>query len=165
MSIIIIGAGAAGLMAARQLADAGLEVLVLEARDRLGGRIHSFEDASRQAFEGGAEFIHGNLESTLQLLKEAGIEKQELSGEMWQVQNGKWVHETEFFKHVDEVIEKLKTIEDDISIETFLDKFFTGFQYEELRKSLTSYVEGYYSGEISKTSAKSFLKELLSEDE
>ncbi len=165
MNIIIIGAGAAGLMAAKQLAGAGLKVVVLEARDRLGGRINTFKDSSMHPFEGGAEFIHGNLELTLQLLKEAGIEKQELSGEMWQVENGKWARESEFFRYVNEVMEKLKQIEDDMSIETFLEKSFLGHGYEELRKSLTSYVEGYYSGEISKTSAKSFLKELLSEDE
>jgi monoamine oxidase len=39
--VVVLGAGAAGLAAARTLADAGRRVLVLEARDRVGGRIHS----------------------------------------------------------------------------------------------------------------------------
>jgi monoamine oxidase len=38
--IIVIGAGAAGLMAARELGRAGKKVTILEARDRCGGRIH-----------------------------------------------------------------------------------------------------------------------------
>ena len=38
--IVVVGAGAAGLMAARELARAGRRVTVLEARDRLGGRIY-----------------------------------------------------------------------------------------------------------------------------
>ena len=55
--IIIIGAGMAGAAAARTLADAGCEVLVLEARDRIGGRIHTFTDWG-YPLELGANWIH-----------------------------------------------------------------------------------------------------------
>ena len=41
MDAIVIGAGVAGLAAARQLRKRGLEVLLLEARDRIGGRVHT----------------------------------------------------------------------------------------------------------------------------
>ena len=59
--ILIIGAGAAGLMAARTLAKSGKRVTVLEARDRVGGRIHTLEyGSSQQPLEMGAEFIHGD---------------------------------------------------------------------------------------------------------
>jgi phytoene dehydrogenase-like protein len=57
---LIVGAGAAGLMTARELARVGKKVTILEARDRCGGRIYLL---SAQEFgyaaEGGAEFIHG----------------------------------------------------------------------------------------------------------
>ncbi|MCW3109066.1 MAG: FAD-dependent oxidoreductase, partial [Segetibacter sp.] len=165
MDVIIIGAGAAGLMAAKQLSGAGLKVCVLEARERLGGRIYTFNNTCSISSEGGAEFIHGNLEVTLKLLKEAGIDKQELTGEMWQVVNGKWSRESEFFDYAEQVIEKLKLVKDDISIATFLDKYFAEEKHEALRNSLISYVEGYYSGEVTKTSAKAFLEEWMTEDE
>jgi monoamine oxidase len=72
--IVIIGAGAAGLMAARELACAGKRVTVLEARDRCGGRIHSLPVAEfGYPAEGGAEFVHGEAPITRGLLREAGL--------------------------------------------------------------------------------------------
>lgn len=165
MDVIIIGAGATGLMAAKQLSEAGLKVLVLEARERLGGRINTFYDNASNYYEGGAEFIHGNLPVTLELMQQAGLEKQELTGEMWQVVNSHWRQENTLFEHAEKVIDKLEQIDKDISIADFINAHFGGEQYEALRNSLTSYVEGYYSGEISNTSSKLFLEELLSEDQ
>ncbi len=60
--VIIIGAGASGLAAARLLTAAGREVVLLEARDRTGGRI--WTDYSHGAVELGAEFIHGDQACT-----------------------------------------------------------------------------------------------------
>ena len=60
MRIIIIGAGFAGLSAGMALADAGVDVLVLEARDRVGGRVWSQElvpGDPRTVIERGAEFV------------------------------------------------------------------------------------------------------------
>jgi monoamine oxidase len=71
--IVVIGAGAAGLMAARELARAGKRVTILEARDRCGGRIHPLPSADfLYPAEGGAEFVHGEAPVTHGLLREAG---------------------------------------------------------------------------------------------
>ena len=57
--VIVIGAGAAGLATARSLQDAGYEVLILEARDRIGGRVNTDRSFTSHPVELGAEFIHG----------------------------------------------------------------------------------------------------------
>jgi monoamine oxidase len=58
--VLIIGAGVAGLAAAYELSRAGVNVIVLEARDRIGGRIYTLHDEnSPLPIELGAEFIHG----------------------------------------------------------------------------------------------------------
>ena len=56
---IVIGAGAAGLAAARTLQDANHSVLLLEARDRLGGRVDTNYDFASHPVECGAEYLHG----------------------------------------------------------------------------------------------------------
>src|SRR5260221_6756877 len=72
--IVIVGAGAAGLMTARELGRAGKRVTILEARDRCGGRIHPLPAAEFGCpAEGGAEFVHGEAPVTRALLREAGL--------------------------------------------------------------------------------------------
>ena len=61
-------------MAAQILCNAKKKVCILEARDRIGGRVHTVtEKGFSKSIEAGAEFIHGKLPLTFKLLKEAGI--------------------------------------------------------------------------------------------
>lgn len=56
---IVVGAGASGLGAARAIADGGKRVLILEGRDRIGGRMWTDTTTMSIPFERGAELIHG----------------------------------------------------------------------------------------------------------
>jgi monoamine oxidase len=86
-----IGAGAAGLMAARELGRAGKKVTILEARDRCGGRIHPLPAAEfGYPAEGGAEFVHGEAPVTHGLLREAGLSLLPIQGTQWTVEEGKF---------------------------------------------------------------------------
>jgi len=58
VDVAIVGAGAAGLGAANALRDSGLSVLVLEARDRLGGRSHTILPTPDVMFDVGCGWLH-----------------------------------------------------------------------------------------------------------
>ncbi len=71
-----MGAGVAGLTAARELSAAGARVLVLEARDRLGGRVMTHHAADGPV-ELGAEFVHGAFPEIMGLVQEGGLRLRE----------------------------------------------------------------------------------------
>ena len=58
VDVAIIGAGAAGLGAANALKDSGLSIIVLEARDRVGGRAHTIQAAPDVVFDVGCGWLH-----------------------------------------------------------------------------------------------------------
>src|ERR1700761_2223508 len=89
-NIVIIGAGAAGLMTARELGRTGKKVTILEARDRCGGRIHPLSQSEfGYRADGGAEFVHGEAPVTRALLREAGISLLPIAGTRRSVEGGR----------------------------------------------------------------------------
>jgi monoamine oxidase len=72
-SAIIIGAGAAGLGAALRLALGGVETTLVEARERIGGRVHTHHGFGPAPIELGAELIHGEGAVTHELARAAGV--------------------------------------------------------------------------------------------
>lgn len=73
VDVLILGAGVAGLAAAQALLHDELDVLVLEARDRLGGRAHTDTTFAGFPLELGAEFVHGERAATWRLIDELGL--------------------------------------------------------------------------------------------
>src|SRR5580658_3070771 len=71
--VIVIGAGAAGVFAMRELVRAGLTAICVEARNRIGGRIFTRRSLARHPIELGAEFVHGESNVVHQLCREYGL--------------------------------------------------------------------------------------------
>lgn len=73
VDVVVLGAGISGLTAALALAERGLAVRVLEARPRLGGRIHTDRQFTSAPVERGAELVHGRRARTWQYLERFGL--------------------------------------------------------------------------------------------
>jgi len=71
--VLVLGAGMAGLATGHALLEDDLDVLVLEARDRLGGRVHTDRQFAGFPLELGAEFIHGERAATWRWVDRLGL--------------------------------------------------------------------------------------------
>ncbi len=145
--VIVIGAGISGLAAAGKLALAGMRVLVLEGRDRIGGRIYTQTDPSLGApVELGAEFVHGHPSEIWSEVKKARLKIDEVEGDEWCVKNG-GVGPCEFFSGVDDVLEKMTDRGKDQSFGQFVRREFPDRKLSpaqrEAKKRAISYISGF----------------------
>ncbi|MDN3029131.1 FAD-dependent oxidoreductase [Streptomyces sp. S.PB5] len=89
--VVVIGAGLAGLSAARDLVAAGKSVAVLEARDRVGGRLLNHHLGDGQITEIGGQFVGPTQDRILALAKDVGVDtyQAEVPGENVYVHDGR----------------------------------------------------------------------------
>src|SRR3954466_7526744 len=140
--IVVIGAGAAGLMAAREVARAGRRVTLLEARDRCGGRIYPLPaDEFGYAAEGGAEFVHGEAPVTRGVLREAGLEVSPIQGTPRILENGKFLRRDVQDPHEAEFQQALQDLTNDLTVAEFLRRHFAGPEYVRIRRSIERMAE------------------------
>jgi monoamine oxidase len=143
MDVVIIGGGAAGLAAARVLAKAGVSVELLEAQERLGGRILTVEDSDGQPLELGAEFIHGNPETTLALVKEAGLPLVPVATPHWELRNGALELADRVFDGVAQLMRQAQGHGEETSVALFLKRFDEKHPLHEAAEWARRLVEGF----------------------
>jgi monoamine oxidase len=164
--IIVIGAGASGLMLARKLSAAGKTIEIVEARNRVGGRILTIhDDKMSMRIEAGAEFIHGKQSLTLQLLKEANLSYYPIDGTMMNATNPHHHEQSDVIEHEKLLVRKLKELQTDTSVQQFLDLYFQDSKYDSFRKSIEGYVQGYDLAELRLASAFALRDEWTKEDD
>lgn len=156
---VVVGAGVAGLAAAARLREAGRSVRVLEARDRLGGRIHTVRDPSLGApVELGAEFVHGAAPVTRALLEEAGVELRPMDGDAWLARDGRVTDET-LWEEISRVLEALPADRrPDVSFRAFLDARREEFP-EPTREAALAFVEGFHAADPARASVAALASE------
>jgi monoamine oxidase len=149
---IVIGAGAAGLACARDLTGAGKRVCILEARDRIGGRI----DTRRLSGIGvpidlGAEFIHGETPTTFAIVDAAALNAVELPNDHWWSRNGQWERVDDFWGAMQKIRKPLAKLKRDISFDEFLRSRRN--LTPRLRQMARNFVEGYHAAHADRISA------------
>ena len=165
--VIIIGAGASGLMAARELGKAGKKVIILEARDRIGGRIWPLDEKEwGYPAQAGGEFVHGKAPVTRSLVKEAGLTYVNGSDyEVWSVRDGEPV-KTEWDMPDEEILhEKLRELKEDMPLSDFFAKYLSEPRYENLRDQAMRMVEAYDAADRNKISTFALRNEWLGGEE
>lgn len=160
--VIIAGAGACGLMAARELSRTGKRVLILEARNRPGGRIFTFSGSGFTfPVETGAEFIHGNAPVTISVLNEYKIPFTEAEGTFVQVRQGRKNGGEITGEQYHELEMRLNELKQDIPVKDFLEHFFPGEKYISLCEFVSGFMSGYEAADISRASVFSFREDWL----
>src|SRR3989442_4006457 len=161
---IVIGAGAAGLAASRSLAGRSLRGLVLEARDRVGGRVWS-RPVARNATpaELGAEFIHGRGELTTHLLREAGAAAIDTGGEGGTgSKDGELRRADGDLSSTAGIFEAAGALPDDESVDRFLRRFERGQATRETARAARAFVEGFDAADPAIASARAIASEMRS---
>ena len=161
-SIVVVGAGAAGLISARELARAGLRVTILEARDRCGGRIDPLSAAEfGYPADAGAEFVHGEAPVTHGLLREAGLTTRPLQGARWHVKNGVFSQGEPADPHDARLQQALAQLTADMTVTEFLDRHFAAPEDAKLRWSIERMVEGYDAADPRRASIEAVREEWM----
>lgn len=160
---LVVGAGAAGLMAARELARAGKTVTILEARGRCGGRICPLSpDKFGYPAEGGAEFVHGKASVTRAVMREARLPLVPIEGTHWVAEGGALLQDDSPLPHAEALREALRELKSDLPVARFLDQHFADPQYDELRQEIRRMVEGYDAADPDRFSTFALRDEWLS---
>ena len=106
--VIVIGAGIAGLAAARALAAQGGRVLILEARTRVGGRIATIRPPEWPGpIELGAEFVHGGNAAFWKFLRQSRLVPEEIADQHAVLRAGRLRPAAGFWKKLDRVMKKI----------------------------------------------------------
>ena len=141
--IIIIGAGISGLAAALELARAGMNVEILEARDRVGGRIFTQHDPNlNHPVELGAEFVHGLAPEIWLPLQQHNRNINEVQGDLWCSLDHQ-VQKCDFFSQADKILSAMDDKHPDESFLDFLVRRFPGEDHAEAKDWATRYVTGF----------------------
>jgi phytoene dehydrogenase-like protein len=153
VDVLVLGAGVAGLTAARDLSASGLRVTLLEARGRVGGRILTVRDPlSPVPVELGAEFLHGETAQVADLLRGASLAADELPDRHVESRDGAFTPIEGFWEEVDAMLREIprRTRREDLSIAEYLDR-----ARPPHRARLARFVEGFHAASLDTISARS----------
>ena len=150
----MIGAGAAGLAAALHLSRAGRRVLVLEARTRTGGRIHTRHERDWPIpVELGAEFLHGEAAAAREVAGAAGLAVLDLEERHLLAANGRLLDTRGFWTRFARLQRRMRALRSDLPFARFLARQ-KGLASTD-RTMAVGYVEGFFAAHLDRISTRS----------
>ncbi len=154
VDVVIIGAGVAGLAAAKRLTGTGVRVTVLEARNRIGGRIHTLRDERTPLpIEMGAEFVHGTAPEVMEIVRDSQLVVADTMGVRWRSDAGKLtpLGIERYWERLERVMKRLDSRRTpDRSFQKFLDTKPGGRALALQRTIAREYVEGFHAGDATR---------------
>ncbi len=158
--VAIVGAGAAGLAAAARLVRNGVSVCVLEARDRVGGRILTRRDPGLDvALELGAELVHGRPEATLAWAAKARSPLVDLAEQRWMARRGKLEPADDLFERMMQGLSAARRPRKDIAFAEYLDGAARRHLTPATRELARMLVEGFDAADAARVSTLATLDE------
>jgi phytoene dehydrogenase-like protein len=116
--VVIVGGGIAGLSAAYRLAEQGIVVTLIEARQRLGGRIHTIHEKNLP-IELGAEFLHGQTKNMSDLISAANLSTHQIPDRFQCGERGKFRTDNVWEKMI-QLVNQISARDPDVSFQQFL---------------------------------------------
>jgi monoamine oxidase len=161
--VVVIGAGAAGLAASAELARAGVNVLLLEARDRVGGRIWTRREPGLTVpVELGAEFIHGHAAITRAVLGKAAAAVVDAAGSHLTVHEGALLPRADFFPKLRRALASSSVLaQQDMSFDDFLERHLATTLSADERQRARGMAEGFDAADTARASARAIAAEWL----
>ena len=164
-SVLILGAGAAGLAAARDLAAAGFKVMLIEARERVGGRVHTHHNSSVIPVELGAEFVHGQHPQLLQIIEDSGRPLCDVTHRHWYLEDGVVSNSHDFWNKLTALMDLMSPNQPDRSLQDFLDSLPNDEATARAKAVATRYVEGFHAASVNRIGVHGLIKANEAEDE
>ncbi|HKZ77982.1 MAG TPA: NAD(P)/FAD-dependent oxidoreductase [Pyrinomonadaceae bacterium] len=160
LDVLVIGAGAAGLAAARDLSVAGLKVEVLEAAGRLGGRVYTLHEAlSPVPIELGAEFIHGRPRELFEILEASGLLFCDSTDRHWHLRRGELIKSGEFWQKLEQLMADMKKVGPaDCSFQDYINSLPDDKESRETKSIACLFVEGFHATRADRISVQALLK-------
>ncbi|MBI3296992.1 MAG: FAD-dependent oxidoreductase [Elusimicrobia bacterium] len=147
-AVLVIGAGAAGLAAAQALTREGLRVTVLEARDRVGGRVATARFPGLAVpVELGAEFVHGRPKALVEPARRLRLRLRQIPQTVYVRDGAAWVRDDGHWEPLDKLFSRLRSAGPDRSVGAFLaahSKTERGLEGAALARA---FIEGFHGAD------------------